>query len=107
MKTDFQPVMEQSITQGSPDQLVERVIASNIVAGDDATDRGDVVQAEYFYRNAIDLAEIKYGGKGAPLAYLLTILADFYESQQRLSDVNEVQRRIREVMADYVRVDLC
>lgn len=106
MKTDFQPVVEQTMTQGNPDQLVERVIASNIVAGDDATDRGDVVQAEYFYRNAIDLAELKYGGKGAPLAYLLTILADFYESQQRLSDVNEVQRRIREVMSEYVRADL-
>ena len=106
MKTEFQPVIEQSMLQDSPDQLVERVIASNIVAGDDATDRGDVVQAEYFYRNAIDLAELKYGGKGAPLAYLLTILADFYESQQRLSDVTEVQRRIREVMADYVRADL-
>jgi hypothetical protein len=106
MKTDFNPVIEQSILEGTPDQLVERVIASNIVAGDEATDKGDVVQAEYFYRNAIDLAELKYGGKGAPLAYLLTILADFYESQHRLGDVTEVQRRIREVMADYVRVDL-
>ncbi len=106
MKTDFNPVLERSILEGTPDQLVERVIASNVVAGDEATDRGDAVEAEYFYRNAIDLAELKYGGKGAPLAYLLTILADFYETQHRMGDVKEVQRRIREVMTDYVRIDL-
>jgi hypothetical protein len=107
MNADCAPVIEPSVLEGTPEQLVERVIASNIVAGDDATDRGDLVQAEYFYRNAIDLAELQYGGKGAPLAYLLTILADFYESQNRLSDVAEVQRRIRDVMADYVRAEAC
>lgn len=104
---DFRPVIEQPVFEETGDQLVERVIASNIVAGDDASKRGDSVQAEYFYRNAINLAELQYGGRGAPLAYLLSILADFYETQNRLSDVAEVQRRISDVMADYTRAEAC
>ncbi len=60
--------------------------------------------AEQLYGNAIYLAEIKFGPKAAAVGYLLAILADLYELQNRKDDALSLQIRVREILNDYVRV---
>jgi hypothetical protein len=95
---DSVPLLEPDL-----DDLIEAAITKNVLAGDKANKRGDLQLAE-LYCYAINLAEIKFGAKAAAVGYLLAILADLYELQNRKEDALALQGRVREILDDYVKV---
>jgi hypothetical protein len=86
------------------DDLIEAAITKNVLAGDKANKQGDFQLAEQLYSHAIHLAEIKFGAKAAAVGYLLAILADLYELQNRKDDAVVLHARVKEILNDYVKV---
>lgn len=86
------------------DDLIEAAITKNVLAGDKANRQGDFQLAEQLYSYAIHLAEIKFGPKAAAVGYLLAILADLYELQNRTEDASALQKRVKDILNDYVKV---
>jgi hypothetical protein len=98
-QNDATPIAEPDL-----DDLIEAAITKNVLAGDKANRQGDFQLAEQLYSYAIHLAEIKFGAKAAAVGYLLAILADLYELQNRKEDALALHTRVREILNDYVKV---
>lgn len=92
------------VQQHDLDVLIEAAITKNILAGDKANKQGDFKLAEQLYCYAINLAEVKFGAKSAAVGYLLAILADLYELQNRKEDALMLQIRVKDILTGYVRV---
>ena len=98
-KNEAMPIAESDL-----DDLIEAAITKNVLAGDKANKQGDFQLAEQLYSYAIHLAEIKFGAKAAAVGYLLAILADLYELQNRKDDAVALHKRVKEILNDYVKV---
>jgi hypothetical protein len=96
----------ESVPAGEPalDDLIESAITKNVLEGDRAHRKGNFELAEQFYCYAINLAEVKFGTNAAAVGYLLGILADLYETQNRKSDASSLKNRVHEILTNYVKV---
>jgi len=90
-------------TSSDLDDLIQAAITKNILDGDRASKKGDFQRAEELYSYAINLAEVKFGATAAAVGYLLAILADLYELQNRKEDALALNKRVQEILTNYVK----
>ncbi len=76
-------------------------ISTFVDIGKQIDDNGDPAVAEIYYKRAIRAAEIIFGVYHGEVGLMLNLLAEFYRRDGRLSDAQETEDRIAEIVSVY------